>query len=524
MNVTFAKTEDTLRCVIAPKAPLEIIKFEVSFPQTFAADSRVFPNGYQSWTDSMEYFPDQRMREITPRTLKMLKLFPMTRLGVDRSGDTYFHKFPDKAGVFYGFSYLYVRNGGALTLYGSLSERSGYTIITADANNGKITVSKDLAGKTYTEPTELLSLAVVTGDYDAAFDRWFALMDVACRANRRLTGYTTWYNYYGNITGDSVKRDLDALAAADVKTDIFQIDDGYQTAVGDWLSTDKKKFPAGMQAAAESIHAKGMLAGLWLAPFGAVPRAEVYKQHKDWFVRDKNGNIPKVGPNWGGFCALDIYNEAVRAHLRHVFDVVLNDWGYDLVKLDFLYAAACYPMYNKTRGENLCDAMELLRECCGDKLILGCGVPLMPAFGKADYCRIGADISLDWKLTRFIRECVSTHHAVNNTIFRRGLDGRAFGNDPDVFLLRDNNIKMTAAQRELLTKINSLFGSLVFTSDNVGDYGERQRQIFQRAVDRSDVKILSADYDRTGDITVTYTENGERQSFTFDPVNGLLRD
>ncbi len=36
----------------------------------------------------------------------------------------------------------------------------------------------------------------------------------------------------------------------------------------------------------------------------------------------------------------------------------------------------------------------IVRECCGDKLILGCGVPLMPAFGKVDYCRIGSDISL----------------------------------------------------------------------------------------------------------------------------------
>ena len=45
----------------------------------------------------------------------------------------------------------------------------------------------------------------------------------------------------------------------------------------------------------------------------------------------------------------------------------------------------------------MCDAMDLIRECCQDKLVLGCGVPLMPAFGKVDYCRIGADIHLQWK-------------------------------------------------------------------------------------------------------------------------------
>ncbi len=30
------------------------------------------------------------------------------------------------------------------------------------------------------------------------------------------------------------------------------------------------------------------------------------------------------------------------------------------------------------------------------KIILGCGVPLMPAFGKVDFCRIGADVDLEW--------------------------------------------------------------------------------------------------------------------------------
>src|SRR5699024_6918480 len=111
---------------------------------------------------------------------------------------------------------------------------------------------------------------------------------------------------------------------------------------------------------------------------------------------------------------------------------------------------------------------DLLRECCGDKLILGCGVPLMPAFGKVDYCRIGADVTNYWSPARkTTREDVSVPHAVNNTIFRRHLDGRAFMNDPDVFLLRNTNMKMNLEKRELLAKINSLFGSLLFISDNV---------------------------------------------------------
>lgn len=36
-----------------------------------------------------------------------------------------------------------------------------------------------------------------------------------------------------------ILRDLEGLARSD-KIDIFQIDDGHQTKVGDWLSTDKR--------------------------------------------------------------------------------------------------------------------------------------------------------------------------------------------------------------------------------------------------------------------------------------------
>lgn len=300
-------------------------------------------------------------------------------------------------------------------------------------------------------------------------------MGVKCRENKRRTGYITWYNYYGNINEKVVLRDLNSISRLDTKIDCFQIDDGYQNAIGDWLDTDEKKFPNGMKSIADSIHKNGMLAGLWLAPFAGTKSSKLYKEHKDWFIQDKNGKPYKTGHNWGGFYSLDIYNPDVRAYLKKVFDVVLNDWGYDLVKLDFLYGACVLPMHNKSRGEIMCDAMDLLRACCGDKLILGCGVPLMPAFGKVDYCRIGSDISLDWKPRKHaIREEVSTTHAVCNTIFRRHLNGRAWMNDPDVFLLRDKNVKTDFEQRKLLAKINSVFGNQLFISDNIDEYNHTQ--------------------------------------------------
>ena len=111
-------------------------------------------------------------------------------------------------------------------------------------------------------------------------------------------------------------------------------------------------------------------------------------------------------------------------------------------------------------------------------MILGCGVPLMPAFGLVEYCRIGCDASLDWENTRLMRrinrEIVSTRNAIGDTYYRRQLDGRAFLNDPDVFFLRKDNIKLTEKQKDLHAKVLAQYGSFFLTSDNMGAYDEKQ--------------------------------------------------
>ena len=81
----------------------------------------------------------------------------------------------------------------------------------------------------------------------------------------------------------------------------------------------------------------------------------------------------------------------------------------------------------------------------------------MPAFGLVDYCRVSCDVSLDWDdvwyMRLFHRERVSTKQAIKNTLFRRQLNGRAYGSDPDVFFLREENCKLTAEQKRTLATV-----------------------------------------------------------------------
>lgn len=511
------QVQERLKLTLCPKSEMEILSLSLTFSYCYTKYDRIFVNGYQSWTDSREYHPDEMMSVVHKLVRKKIMNSPSSM-----GSDMHFVPAETHNGTFHGYSYSYIRNGINIDLIGSVSERSGYTIIFFDTNKNTVTVKKDLEGVTFNRSAELLDLVWIKDEYDTAFDKYFAYMQIPPIPKKLCSGYTTWYNYYTGVTEAIVRRDLNALIKMPRKVDVFQIDDGYQNAVGDWLITNEK-FPSGMKACADAIHEKGLLAGLWIAPFAAVPSSKLFKEHTDWFVKDDYCQPMCVGHNWGGFYALDIYNDDVRAYIRHFFDVVLNEWGYDMVKLDFLYACCVKPIHNKTRGQIMCDAMDFIRECVGDKLILGCGVPLAPAFGKVDFCRIGADMNLDWKRNRYTtREDVSTPNAIYNTVFRRHLDGRAFLNDPDVFLLRDNNMFMSFKKRQLIAKINHIFGNLLFTSDNVDRYNSKKIKAFTEAISKDKEKFISAEMTKKRDLTVVYEEAGQRYTLCFNVENGKI--
>ena len=80
----------------------------------------------------------------------------------------------------------------------------------------------------------------------------------------------------------------------------------------------------------------------------------------------------------------------------------------------------------------------------------------------------------------FHRERVSTKQAINNTLFRRQLNGRAYGSDPDVFFLREENCKLTAEQKRTLATVNALLGNVFLTSDMPSHYTDAQRAEYRR--------------------------------------------
>ncbi|MGA5202332.1 glycoside hydrolase family 36 protein [Streptomyces variegatus] len=206
------------------------------------------------------------------------------------------------------------------------------------------------------------------------------------------TVWCSWYEYFTAVTEDDIHENLRAMDTLDLPVDVVQIDDGYQQALGDWLTLSGRfRSRAGI---AEKIRSRGRRAGIWTAPFLVDPASELAAAHPDWLVRDTTGGFAHAGRNWGhDLRVLDTTHPDAAAYLTEVF-TTLRAEGYDYFKTDFLYAGAL-------DGVRHADAdaltayragIALIREAIGeDAYLLGCGAPVLPSIGLFDAMRVSPD-------------------------------------------------------------------------------------------------------------------------------------
>lgn len=472
-----------------------------------------FFNGYQSWTDTKEYNLVNRLRNIKKSPHIISHMFAMHAYG-----DNHFYKYSIRR--MHGYDFFYTKGQHESFVY-NLNFDVAYLLIEKIKEvRPTLRLISDLEGLKLKagESVQIFDYRHFSSYKEGieSFNKEFPLLN-----KEKVFGYTSWYNYYQNINEEIILRDLKAL---DDRFNLFQIDDGYETFVGDWLEVDKKKFPNGLEPIVKEIHNRGFKAGIWLAPFVAERKSRLFNEHPDWFAKRKGKPIV-AGGNWSGQLALDLTNEEVRDYIRKCLKHYM-DMGFDFFKLDFLYAAALPLVEGKTRCQAQKEAYEFLREILKDKLILGCGANLINSYETFDYLRIGPDVSLSFDdvayMRLFHRERPSTKVTLQNTIYRSIFDQRLFANDPDVFLLRDHNIQLSFDQRKALTKINALFGSVLMTSDNIAEYDEDKKKVLSEALDlfkhAEDKKYVK----RGSYIDISYSLKGEKHSFTYNTKKGVL--
>jgi alpha-galactosidase len=299
-----------------------------------------------------------------------------------------------------------------------------------------------------------------------------------------LTGWCSWYQLYTTVSEADVDRNLLSLAERrdQLPLRLIQLDDGYQHAVGDWLDLNEK-FPSGMPSLVARIKQHGFMPGLWLAPFLVSAQSRTYAAHHDWVVRDERGEPLNAINNWGSAnYVVDTTHPAVLDWLEHVISTVGNDWGYDYLKLDFLYAAAMRGTRydrNVTGVEAYRRGMQLIRRTAGDRFILGCGAPLVASVGLVDGMRIGSDVAAYWG-SEGNSDGPALRNATRATLARGWMHARWWTNDPDCVVIRATDTELSLAEVQAWLAVVALSGGMLFAGDDVSRVEPERLEMLSR--------------------------------------------
>lgn len=153
--------------------------------------------------------------------------------------------------------------------------------------------------------------------------------------------YNTWVPFKDNIN-EKLVMEL-AKSAADAGMKEFIIDDGWQDSYGDW-GIDYKKFPNGLKPVFDYIKSLGMKPGLWISVGSASTESKVYKEHPEWFVRDKNGKIANLLITGEGFNHIQsaCFSTGWKDYIKGIMLKLADDYGLEYLKLDFAVVTSAY--------------------------------------------------------------------------------------------------------------------------------------------------------------------------------------
>lgn len=453
-----------------------------------------YSNGWQSWSFSGVYQESKRFRR---------SRLGFLRRPVETGSGT---PVPKRRGVFASdmFGILADRENRTGILAGFLSQRQhfGSLVVSTDryspvlrmwANGDSARLDPGASVETDWACIHFLELDSPDplGPYLDAVARENAVPDRVARRDIP-TGWCSWYDYYQNISAEAVRRNLQQMAEfrRDIPLEIVQIDDGFESQVGDWYSFSNR-FPDGVAPLAAEIRESGFTPGLWLAPFIVHPRSRIARDHPDWILRGAGGLPVNTGFLWNTFPqALDLTVPPALEYAAGVIGTAVHEWGFPYLKLDFLFAAALSGRFKdptRTRAQVLRAGLEAVRGAAGDEAFLvGCGCPLGPAIGLVDSMRIGTDVEQHWEPSHYNLELPfrgepaipSARNAIQNTLVRSPMHRRWWINDPDCLLLREGT-RLSEAEVQTLASVIAFSGGALLISDDLSAVSKDRLRVLQ---------------------------------------------
>jgi hypothetical protein len=438
--------------------------FAARWPQS-AVPRQLRQSGYQSWS---------------PATPKMALA---DRLALPRPA---MMRAPGCTGIEMGIvqpDYLEVETDSQQLWMGFISAHTATGVIrlTPDWHqNAHLSASQPL-GTLSLRPGQRLRLdtwCLIDAQATDALHAYAALSSFVMRGKKtkqRQLGWCSWYHYFENIQAKDIVENLEHLTHAErgLESQVVLVDDGYQQAVGDWL-TPNARFDGHPAAIAQTITQKNHTPGLWLAPFCVSAHAQLAKHHPDWLLRDATGTPINHFTHWGNqpTYALDLTHPEAIAHLRHIIHTISRIWGYRYLKLDFLYAGAihgCRHDPSITPIQAYRNGLRLIAEAAGPSVTLsGCGAPMLASVGLVDTMRVGSDTAHHWH-SKPPSDCEpGALNAVRGVLARHWMNGTYWINDPDCAIVANLTNELSDAEIQTMLTVIALSGGNVFVSDRLG--------------------------------------------------------
>ncbi|HCE56776.1 MAG TPA: hypothetical protein DER09_03005 [Prolixibacteraceae bacterium] len=306
-----------------------------------------------------------------------------------------------------------------------------------------------------------------------------------------MNGWCNWF-YTMDVFSENEILENAVFAANHLKSfglEYIQIDEGFQTTHGDWQGN--KRFPHGLKWLCDSIKSLGLKPGIWIAPFVIAENSEVYKNHPDWLLKDKNGKPVRIGPwpsentDWyrsetpKRYC-LDLTHPAAEKWYTALIDTIANHWGFEMIKVDFVawtvFSAQQFYNTGATPAQVYRHALEIMRKKAGENChILDCG-PGHVSGGYINSMRIEYDQNYgnsDNAWTQYFRGNSSSAGAAGKRWF---YNNKTWTNDIDhvcIDLLAEHEAKAAAT-------LIGLSGGNVMSGDRLMNLGPVKMEILKK--------------------------------------------